>query len=411
MKIKHILMLLTVLLLCGSCATDDREVEQPQVAVSFTIASRAAGDDSASPEELINSWWIAVVDNEGIVCRIIERSASKTDAVESDEFQVNLAAGDYTVYAFANIDRTDFPYTIVLNQPMPDLSNVNWNKEVGVIGALVPMTGMKTVKVTQNTGVEIEVVRLWAKMRFRFSSNASQPVTVSKISMLPALTEAVKLLPDYQSLKQSPVLPEGIVCELLEHPTNLTVSKDGDSVDETFYLFESTAESHPTGHYPLSFELTVGGTKSTVSALAYQLDYINRNDFITIPVLITDWLVDVSVLFYPPIGGYPAVLIDKNGDEFYARFGSGGKFVICPTVSKADGSIVPDGNLDISLSTEDADGILSLTPAYDSTTSEIIGEIAAGKTGTAVVTLTIKVTDGELQYDIIRKFYIIRQSL
>ena len=86
MKIKYIFMLLTVLLLCGSCTTDDREVEQTQVAVSFTIASRAVQDDSASPEELINSWWIAVVDNEGTVCRIMERSASKTDAVETVDF-------------------------------------------------------------------------------------------------------------------------------------------------------------------------------------------------------------------------------------------------------------------------------------------------------------------------------------
>ena len=407
MKIKYIFMLLTVLLLCGSCTTDDREVEQTQVAVSFTIASRAVQDDSASPEELINSWWIAVVDNEGTVCRIMERSASKTDAVESDEFYLNLAAGDYTAYALANIDRTDFPYSIVVNQPMPDLSNVVWSKEIGTIGALVPMTGKKTVRVTQNTGVEIEVVRLWAKMRFRFTSNASQPVTVSKISMLPALTEAVNLLPDYQSLNQSPALPEGTVCKLLEHPTDLTVNNDGNSVDETFYLFESTAESHPTGHYPLSFELTVGGTKRTVSALAYQLDYINRNDFITIPVLITDWELRLDVRFYPPIGGYPAVIVDNKGDEFYAGFRTSGFFEITPQVSDSyTGEAVAADNVSVRLSVESGGEFFPQAPAWRN--GEIVGELAENTTGTAVINLEVTVTNGSLEQTFTRKLYIIR---
>mgnify|MGYP000506667626 CR=1 FL=1 len=407
MKIKYIFILLTVLLFCGSCATDDREIEHPKFVVSFTIASRVAQDDSASSEELINSWWIAVVDNDGTICRIVERAASKTDAVESDEFHLNLVSGDYTVYAFANIDRNDFADNIVLNQQMPDLSNVIWNKEIGAIGALVPMTGKKTVKVTQNSSVEIEVVRLWAKLRFRFTSNASQPVTVSKISMLPALTEAVNLLPDYQSLKQSPVLPEGTVCKLLERPTNLTISNDGGSVDETFYLFESTAEAHPTGHYPLSFDLDIGGTTRTVSALAYQLAYINRNDFITIPVLITDWELQLDVRFYPPIGGYPAVIVDNKGDESYVRFGTSGFFEITPQVSDSyTGAAVAADNVSVDLSVESGSEIFSQVPTW--LNGEIIGELAENTSGTAVINLDVTVTNGSLKQTFIRKLYIIR---
>lgn len=400
-------MLLTVLLLCDSCATDDREIEQPQIAVSFTIASHASQVDNTSPSELINFWWIAVVDKNGKVCRIVERSADETDAVQSDESYLNLTAGQYTIYAFANIDRNDFADNIVLNQQMPDLSNVIWNKEIGAIGALVPMTGKKTVKVTQNSSVEIEVVRLWAKLRFRFTSNASQPVTVSKISMLPALTEAVKLLPDYQSLKQSPVLPEGTVCKLLERPTKLTISNDGGSVDETFYLFESTAEAHPTGHYPLSFDLDIGGTTRTVSALAYQLAYINRNDFITIPVLITDWKLQLDVRFYPPIGGYPAVIVDNKGDESYVRFGTSGFFEITPQVSDSyTGAAVAADNVSVDLSVESGSEIFSQVPVW--LNGEIVGELAENTSGTAVINLDVTVTNGSLKQTFIRKLYIIR---
>lgn len=407
MKIKYIFILLTVLLFCGSCATDDREIEHPQFVVSFTIASHASQVDNTSPSELINFWWIAVVDKNEKVCRIVERSADKTDAVQSDESYLNLTAGQYTIYAFANIDRNDFADNIVLNQQMPDLSNVTWSKEIGAIGALVPMTGKKTVKVTQNSSFEIEVVRLWAKLRFRFTSNASQPVTVSKISMLPALTEAVKLLPDYQSLKQSPVLPEGTVCKLLERPTNLTISSDGGSVDETFYLFESTAEAHPTGHYPLSFDLDIGGTTRTVSALAYQLDYINRNDFITIPVLITDWKLQLDVRFYPPIGGYPAVIVDNKGDESYVRFGTSGFFEITPQVSDSyTGAAVAADNVSVALSVESGSEIFSQVPVW--LNGEIVGELAENTSGTAVVNLDVTVTNGSLKQTFTRKLYIIR---
>ena len=239
----------------------------------------------------------------------------------------------------------------------------------------------------------------------------------NKISMTPALTPAVNLLPNYISIGENgvqgvaPVLPDGTVCTKLEKTfTDLTINKSAGK-DATFYLFESTAANHPTKHYPLTFELKYGdGTTHTVEALAYQLPYINRNDYITIPVLITDWLVDISVQFYPPIGGYPAVITEKKDDEFFAKFGSGGKFVINPTVTRSNGDIVAIKDLQITVTTEDNNSILKTQPTYDTKTAEIVGEIKDGVIGTAVVNLAIKVKNGDLEYTITRKFYIIREN-
>lgn len=415
MKINHITTLLIVLLLlCGGCSADEPEQAKKQATGTFTIMSRAARTDgpaTSEASELINSWWMVFVDDSGTVRLILDRPSGNVSAVEREEFKFDLEAGHYTVYAFANINKTDLGVSIINGQMMPDLSTVRWST-IGVPGDFIPMTGKLDVNLAkgEKNSFEIEVVRLWAKLRFQFTTDTSEPVNVKKISMTPALSTAVNLLPDYNSLGKAPVLPEGTVCSLLELTPNLTITK-GSGASATFYLLESTAESHPTEHYPLTFELNYGnGTPRIVSALAYNLRYINRNDYITIPVLITDWLVDVNVLFYPPIGGYPAVLTETKGDEFYAKFGSGGKFVIRPKVTKADGSIVASNNLNISLATEDAAGILSQEPTYNTTTSEIVGEIAAGKTGSALVNLVIKITDGELQYDIIRRFYIIHQN-
>ena len=403
MKIRYIFILLgTLSILCGCASDDDKEMERKQVAVSFTISTRAA-EDSASPAELINSWWIAVVGNDGKVYRILERSADKTDAVESEESYSKLAEGDYTLYAFANIARSDIGVPVVQGERMPDLSNVTWSKEIGPVGSPVPMTGKKNVKITQNSGFEIEVVRLWAKLRFRFTSNASQPVTIHRISMMPALTRAVYLMP----VAQRPVLPAGTACELLEHPVDMTVNNDGSSVDEIFYLFESTAASHPTGRYPLSFDLTIGDSERTVSALAYQLAFINRNDFITIPVLITDWDLQLDVRFYPPIGGYPAVIVDNKGDEFYARFGTSGYFEITTQVSdRYTGAAVAAGNVSVQLSVESGAVLFSRIPVLQN--GEIVGELAENRTGTAVINLDVTIKNGSIQQTITRKLYIIR---
>lgn len=417
------ILLIVSLLLFGSC-TENPELKKSEVFTTFSITSHSTKTGEASDKELINSWWIAFVDESGVVKKTLDRPIANTAAVDRESFKLSLPQGKYTAFAFANISKEELKTalglesTITEGSTMPNLSTATWTK-VGNIGDYIPMTGKLDIEITNSSnGFEIEVVRLWAKLCFQFTTDVEGPITVSKISMTSALTSKVNLLPNYSSIGSNgiqgsaPVLPVGTVCGTLEKPFSpeVTINK-GIATETTFYLLESTAANHPTKHYPLTFELKYNnGTTHKVEALAYGLSYINRNDFITIPVLITDWLVDVSVLFYPPIGGYPAVLSEKNDGEFYAKFGSGGRFVVNPTISSSDGSVVTNSNLDITLTTEDESGILNKQPTYDKKTSEIVGEIADGKYGTAVVTLEIKITDGDLQYSIIRKFYIIREN-
>lgn len=404
------------LLLSGGCSDNEPQSDTPTTA-TFAISTRAGLDSNATDNELINTWRVVFVDNAGIVKLILNRPTENTGAVEREEFKFNLPAGKYTAYAFANITPEKLP-VFTVNQTMPDLTSVVWRD---LTGDYVPMSGFKQIELAEGATnrVSIEVVRLWAKLCFEFTTDSDETVTISKISMTPANNDKVKLLPNYTTLDGKPNttngrpdLIEGTVCSTLERILSeaLTLSKDNPKT-ETFYLLESSAEGHPTGHYPISLDVTYGtGETQTVSALAYQLDHINRNDFVTIPVLLTNWLVDIEVLFYPPIGGYPAVLTEKNDDGFYAKFGSGGKFVIRPTVTTAYGSKVPDSNLTFTLSTEDTSEILSVKPTEDSITHEITGELKDGVTGTAVVTLTITIKENEQVKQTIKRYiYIIRK--
>lgn len=408
----------------GACSDNNDPLPEPDTAgATIVITSRAdnsSTDNSSTPSdnELINSWWMVFVDVDNFVKLIIDRPSDKTAPVAKENVELSIPSGKYTIYAFANINKADFQKTLDIvikeDRKMPDLSGKTWTT-VGQIGDNVPMTGKLenvTIDNSSNTQVAVEVVRLWAKLRFQFTTDTDKEIKVSKITITSARNETgVTLLPDYRSLGHAPVLPENTSYSTFElTPTDgLTVTK-ALGAETTVYLLESTAESHPTGHYPLSFEYN-DGSDHTAHALAYQLEYINRNDFITIPVLITDWSVDATVLFYPPIGGYPAVITEKKDEEFYVKFGSAGKFVIRPTITSADGTKVTADKLSLTLNTDDTDGILNTPPAYDDTTGEIIGVIASGKTGTAVVTLTIQITtDAAIMYQIVRKFYIIRQN-
>lgn len=406
------ILLMTAFMLCAGCSGHEPEPSAETLSAGVTIRTRMPQDVNATENELINTWWMAFVDRDGIVRLILDRPSEKTGAVDYEEFSFTIASGTYTVYAFANIDRSTFEPVFAEGKTAPDLSAATWDK-TGKIGDYVPMTGVLRNVSIQDGGqryFSIEVVRLWAKLCFEFTTDASQPVTVSRISMTPALTGAVSLLPDYNSLGGAPVLPAETVCSALELDTDLTITQ-GQTLPATFYVLESTAAAHATGRYPISFDLQHGdGQTQTVSALAYQLQYINRNDFVTIPVRLTDWLVNMDVDFYPPIGGYPAVVIETAGNEYFAKFGSAGQFVIRPAVTTADGTPVNNKDINITIATSDPDGVLSVAPSRDDTTYEITGEIGAAKTGTAVIDLTITVKDDALQHKILRKFYIIRQN-
>lgn len=397
----------------GACSDNNDPQPEPDTAeATIVITSRAdnsSTDNASTPSdnELINSWWMVFVDNQGVVQLILERPSDKTAPVAKENVELSIFSGKYTIYAFANINKADF--NISKGEAMPDLSGKTWTT-VGQIGDNVPMTGKLenvTIDNSSNTQVAVEVVRLWAKLRFQFTTDTDKEIKVSKITMTPALNETgVTLLPDYTSLGKKPVLPEDVSCSTLAlTPTDgLTVTKDL-GAETTVYLLESTAESHPTGHYPLSFEYNDGSAR-TAQALAYQLEYINRNDFITIPVLITDWSVNLEVRFYPPIGGYPAVITDKKDNEFYVTFGSSGLFEISPHVySTYTGEALAIDNYTVNITVESGNNLFSQIPTYKD--GEIIGELAENQSGKAVINLNLTVTNGNLQYEFIRKIYII----
>lgn len=139
---------------------------------------------------------------------------------------------------------------------------------------------------------------------------------------------------------------------------------------------------------------------------------IRRNDWIHIPIRLTDWQFRIEPLAFAPIAGYPATTL--SSDALRATFSTGGPIILQPFAQKNnDGSWRDFSNPEVtfvSLSWKNNDGtnvsgdgkIITTPFTYDSANHCIIGELNNSfTTGTYKTTVTVNVKLGPSgsQYD------------
>lgn len=435
-------MLLSIALLtaCSSATNDEPGPDLPEgtpLSRSVTIYTRVPGG-SAEDWELIRSWWVAFVDRNNKVVRVVSSPPDEGPVLaEKVTTTLKMPAGNYTVYAFANFSDAD-PSAILMNIAEGSVLPDDFEDRVWTLVPsydnhdVVPMSGKLynvLVHPRESENIVVEVVRMVAKMRMKYATETRYPLVLKRLTISGAHNDGVAFFPDYGTLGSqyvSPdILPTSTLTDLVrDYGAGLKLqATDPDVTTDLFYTLESSAASHPTGRYVLAFDVvdTHSGSSRTITALAYQLPFINRNDYITIPVRFTDRNVELGVRFYPPIGGYPAWIMEEKGNEFYATFGSAGAFVIVPLVTDYDGNAYPPSSytLDVDLVSDPA-GILKGTPVRDDYSYEIVGELSSGSTerpavGTAELNLTFHlIVKGEkdeqdLDYTMLRKLFIIRK--
>ncbi len=413
------LAILSLMLLAACSAKESNEPTAPTRA-SFVI--KAAADPSASDNELIHTWFIAFADAHGTVRRTLERDAANTEPVDMDEFSTTLAPGTYKVYSFANIRPADLGLDLAEGTTVPaDIASRAWTADVAkwTTANLIPMTGLQTVTVTSQITqpFAVEVVRLVAKMELVFSNASDADIALHSLSMRPLGAGNIAMFPDYGSLGNAPVLRADADTATVTRTLAATLAANTErGASHTFYMLESdAAKFHPTGHYLLTLDLTHRNgeagmaVRDTLTMLTPELTYINRNDHILLPVRLADYVLKMDVRFYPPIGGYPAVVNEMKGSDYYIRFGTEGVFAITPLMREGAASApwMQPSQLDIAILSVTGDPIFTQKPAYDPLTGEITGELGNAQ-GTAVVTLTVAVKGSQLSYT--RTVYIIRED-
>lgn len=453
-----------------SCSSDEQELDNGGKAIVYgNIVTRATNDDTyvgaIGDKELINDWWVVFVTQNNTIEKIVSRDSYKNTAIKREGFQVELAGGEYTVYTFANISRETVEgliprdksleeggYLIEEGKSMPDLSKVKFDVNntsiegiangtlVSKLGNVIPMSG-KVVK-TFSAGpqnMDFEVVRMVAKMDFIFKNMCARPVTIKSLRLSPINEGVIPLIPnntvDAQYSEKDPTILEGVAAKTLEfdftnttlYPTSIVLEANSASDDSkwythSFYVRESSASTHPTKHFRI--ELSISGRDDKTSEALYTIteklngkDFtgFNRNDYIQIPIVFTDYRVGLIADSYAPIGGYPTEITENNKNEFYCTFAHQGDFMIAPYLNKAkDNSPLyyPDFDYEI-ISVDDPDEIFveGKEPTMSST-GEITGKLNTNE-GTASVYIHIWVYTNAAhtaQQDFYRRIYIIRKN-
>lgn len=425
---KKLLYILTIFLL-ASCASEEPQPAADQlgapVSTALVVATTDADGVDTYENELIHSWWVAFVANgDHHIEAIVECSLDEpaTDAYR----KLTIPSGNYLLVAFANSLPTlsedgetyvyqNLQFKVGAASPVISDKDHLWAElapETWSSDQLVPMSGLQKVTVTGRSGeqIDVEVVRQVARIDFSFENVGKRPCTIHSYRLVKFKSDKVNLFPDYDQLGSTPVLPsgaQGVDVERNGLEMRLEVPEEGKTSMgyDTFYSLESVA-TLPTDKYTLFVNVTHheglgwGATTDEISAQLTNITYVNRNDIIRIPVRLTDYIISLEALFYPPIGGYPAVMTEDNSGNYYVRFGSQGVFTIRAHVRKAVALGDPDygelsnEGLNLQITSITGDNIFTKEPELD-VNHEIIGQLSPAKgQATVTVTFTIPQSDG-----------------
>lgn len=299
----------------------------------------------------------------------------------------------YKVYAFANftdemkaatrIDATSRTLAAIkVGDHLADLFDLTIASSTLDLAALnghdftkgsqyIPMTAVIDYNATMqyHQPVNVPLVRMLAKLDYKITNRTGAPIEIDKITMRPAYNMPVYVLPHIKGEKAGfyperpaadedqygeassdtndrsygyvPVLPadpataSDTTAVSLACTGSAAIANGGSSTYRSMYVNESLAKWHPTGHFTYDVAFTTNGEKRQYRYALSADDFTAffRNDHVTIPLVITSpSSLEPEVIFYPPIGGYPPVITDKNDEEFYATFSTIGDFAIYPHI-------------------------------------------------------------------------------
>ncbi len=256
-----------------------------------------------------------------------------------------------------------------------DPTNVGTSNNIyGVAG--IPMTNVQTINIPGDTNIDLVVVRTYAKIQLQVYNETGQDITIKSVKFSD-ITRSVN--DNYKLLPETSATSGEITTMDVEHGTiqpNLntaitgksvfrytpsspvTVSGTGKTVADnsyvpiTFYINESSAPTNLFGKFFIALEIDKGS--GNPSEYRYALisgtnksgetgswDYIARNDYRIIPIVLDDYKLDIIPYDFPAIGVYPASVKEEDG-LYTINFHDYGHFHLLPKVTKVStGDAVP----------------------------------------------------------------------
>jgi hypothetical protein len=420
-----------IALTAASCSQDNYEGTTDNAGCDLTINLSSNTDTrtsvAGSDDENIKDWYI-IIQNASTksVEATIKRSdiETNTDMISRSSFSlsqhgITLTPGVKNIYAFANFSDAATMTGNIAGKDKSEVENITTSM-FSANGYTLSSTDHlwmsmdKTVTIgdVQRQSIDLELIRMCGKLQFSFSNSyGTNDVVVNsiKLTSLTGNGQPIYMLPAHNTFDGTtpPVMPTGsTTSEYTYTPsTALTVTAGkATTTDLSFFVNET-----PSPTLPSTLGITINTKKGSADTedlyTVSNIKYIERNDWIQIPVDFSDYTLEPTAIFYPPIGGYPQTKITSDANQkFYVTFQGAGDFVINPNFKK-NGVLITPTSVTVNVT---GTGIFATTPYYSNIDGTLLGSLN-GTAGTSEITMTYQVNTGTETFTMVRKLYIIAQ--
>lgn len=404
---------------------------------SRTSQTRAAWetDTDALPGEMMKNWFVVVVQNGKIEKIITSDLKSGVTEVEKDQVFVELNKGETTFYSFANIkpEEIGLDASTSVGQPLPadfDEKTYQMDGNSKIFHQSMtpdlkdgyPMSNKQTVDVVDNQQViNLEVIRMVAKVQLSITNATDHDIVLKSITLSDVTLNGnrnIKLLPNVDSANKlkgvnlADGVAKGTITLTADENNGMTI-EPRNSQTACFYMNESLVDKGTDGgnrYFILSLTTEDAGTGAITNHRYAMLSWneIRRNDYLKIPIKLTDYQIRWKVEAFSPIGVLPKVKDD--GENLSLDFSYYGEFHIKPEVIKLSRT----GSQTLSVSEwqmgtdatgsdgwtrkeqnpqgEDGVNIFDCSPAWVPSAYRLEGEMG-NRTGSAIYTMKIKVKE------------------
>lgn len=434
-KIKTImaLLVLTMLATFTACSPDDSSMSDNSdggskngYTIHLKLSTSASGSigqaaphsrtltpewESGSDAENMKSWFVVLTQGGNVVQTIEKTQVDAQHANEDEVILENVAPGNYQVYSFANIDKTQLG-TLTSGSDV-DFKNMKYKMNGNGFDATIsgiPMSNEQTLTVNRDGTTDktnLWVVRMLAKVTLRFKNPSAtaleiKEITLSDVTSNPSSTVNtdgnIMLLPKYSDassdadkgeVKCIPNLVGQAVTDnytyKLSSPKTIAANTS-DYTEEneiSFYVNESAAGN--TSKYFIINLKTSAGVKRY--ALFQDWTTIARNDHHILPISLDDYKLKFDVQSFSAIGLYPSIR-DNGTTLSYTCYYPEEEFHIQPKVVKGDDTdvsgtidytkvkwelITEEGMADAAAATANAHKVFKGLPSWNKTTGYFEG--------------------------------------
>ena len=376
-KIKTImaLLVLTMLATFTACSPDDSFMSDNSdggnkngYTINLKLSTSAAGSigqaaphsralnqdwESGSDAENMKSWFV-VLTQDGNVVQTIEKTQVDAQHAKEDEVTLeNVAPGNYQVYSFANIDKTQLG--TLSNGSAVDFKNMEYKMNGNGFDASlsgIPMSNEQTLTVNQDGTTDknkLWVVRMLAKVTLQFRNPSSTDLIINDITISDITKNSkdnadaynIMLLPkhsdassdaDKDEVTCTPNLVEQAVTDNYTYKLSpaVTIPAGTTYKEISFYVNESAAGN--TSKYFIINLNTSAGVKRY--ALFQDWTTIARNDHHILQIKLDDYKLKFDVQSFTAIGLYPSIT-DNGTTLSYTCYYPEEEFHIQPKVVKA----------------------------------------------------------------------------